>query len=354
MKKSKILLTFPIAISALFFSSCSSNSKISITYGKYQAETFEELNYNSFEELVKDKMSFILAVEPTTSCACWTNFKPILNNYISSKNALIYHMKYEMFEDNKTYNLNLRKGYTTFAIFEDGSLRHNLISEEQKIFKEQEAFNSFMESAINLPHFLYINFEQLKTLSSKSEKNIFYFSRSGCGDCSYVNRNFLPKYAKSNINQKDVYILDCDQMAIDYSTPLYDESHNPTPFWKTFKQDWGLGNKYNTLYGYDDGYVPTFLLINSENGKLNFSSGAVYFNDSIEKVNSVYKVTNSYYTSERLEHLEYLKDFNGTKVLKGLELKNEEVSSSYWNQVDAAKYHDPLLEQFLNYYTNLK
>ncbi len=66
-------------------------------------------------------MSFILAVEPTTSCACWTNFKPILNNYISSKNALIYHMKYEMFEDNKRTLLDNPELITKLAkdIFEN-------------------------------------------------------------------------------------------------------------------------------------------------------------------------------------------------------------------------------------------
>lgn len=349
MKKLKIYLILPLAAVGLFSSSCGSNSKIALVYGQYNATNFTDIDYQKLSEMVADKETLILAVEPDVSCACWTNFKPIATNYISKTGAIIYHMKYGMFKNKDTFNISLKEGYTSFAIFNKGVVSQTFTS-DNSILKNEDEFNKYMESVVYLPHFFYINLEQLKHLASLDEKNVIYFSRSGCGDCSYVNKNFLNEYATTHVEQKNMYIIDCDKMGM----TLYDENHNPTQEWIDFKQNWGLGSKINADYGYSSGYVPTFLQLSGSNNKLNFYSGAVYFNDTIAYENGQYIVKESYYSNDRVQKLEYLKDYNGTKVLQNLNISESEVSkygeSYYWNQDAAAKYHNPLLEQFLNYY----
>ena len=75
----------------------------------------------------------------------------------------------------------------------------------------------------------------------------------------------------------------------------------------------------------------------------------VYFNDTLTKDGDNFRVTQSYYTPERVANLKYT-----DIVLLGTEVAASEVTmyGEYpsWNAEDARKYHKPILESFLDMY----
>ena len=110
-----------------------------------------------------------------------------------------------------------------------------------------------------------------------------------------------------------------------------------------------LSEASEPTYGFGRGFVPTIQYY--ENGQV--KDAAVTFNDSLIKNGGNYKVDSTYYTEERLANLNFLKDSNvETKVLKGLDVPNEDTDSKYhfWSHEAAFKYHSPILEQFLKTY----
>lgn len=354
MKKFRLLLALPLLSASLFSSACSFNSKIKLIYGDLHIETYVDLPYLDLQSKISNEETFMLAVEPTSACSCWSDFRAILNEYIPENHVIVYHMKYENFYNQETYGLNLRNGYTTFAIFESGKLKQNLISDNQKIFHDADAFEEYMENTVELPHYIYVNLDDVKEIRSGNKPTMIYFARSNCPDCSYVDKYFLKEYAERRPIRQDMFILDCESLGI----REYDEQGHLTPesaiAWQAFKDEMGLSTVNNEHFGYSTGFVPTFLIVHSSRGEISYDTGAVYFNDSIALEDGKYIVKDSYYTEERLPDLEHLTNFAGTKVLKGLEIPLEDIEQHgeyyAWKQEAAAKYHSPLLKQFLNYW----
>lgn len=354
MKKLGALFIFPMLLSGVALSSCSNNSKINLLYGDVNETSYIDIKYLDLKSKIDNEETFMLAVEPNSACSCWSDFRLILNDYIPKTHVMVYHMKYAMFYEQETYGLNLRDGYTTFAIFDKGELKQNIISDNQSMFHDQKVFEDYMSNTVNMPHYLYANLDTINNLYKASEPSIIYFARNTCSDCQYVDKYFLKDYADKHVDRKDMYILDCEKLGI----RQYDEDGHLTPesqiLWNEFKANIGIAELYNPDYGYSEGVVPTFMKVHGEDGVVKYDSSSVYFNDEVSEVDGKLIVSNSFYSEERLPKLEYLKDFNGTKVLKGLELTEDDVQRFgpyvMWKQEKAAEYHSPLLEQFLNYY----
>ena len=138
MKNFKSVLIIPMVAISLFASSCSStSSKIALITGDIHATDVIDIDYADLKSKIDNKETFILTVQPDTACVCWSDFYPILKSYISEKHVIIYHIKYNSFGDKDNFGLNIRKGYTSFAISEDGVWRQNLLSESNDIFKSK-------------------------------------------------------------------------------------------------------------------------------------------------------------------------------------------------------------------------
>lgn len=357
MKKIKSLFIAPLALVSLMASSCSSgSSKIALIFGDKNASDVVEITYNDLKSKIEEKETFILTVQPDTACYCWSDFYPIVKNYLTEKHLIVYHIKYDAFGDKDNLGLNIRKGYTSFAISENGEWKQNLISDGNDIFKSADKFSTYMSEVAYLPHYFFVNLEDVNNMRKSEEQSVVYFARSNCPDCSYVDKTTLREFAKNNIYRKDMYILDCENIGIreyvdDKKSELTPESKVA---WANFKMQYGLANNYNETYGYDSGYVPTFQVIKAENGETKYVSGCVYFNDTLEKRGDNYYVKTSFYSEKRAANLQYLSDFSGTKVLEGLEVSKDDAKDygGYiaWNQKAQSKYHAPLLEAFLNYY----
>lgn len=327
-------------------SGCSNQSKVGLIYGDYRAETVTNISYMQLSTKIAEEESFLLAVEPSSYCACWRDFKLVAENYIKDKHVIIYRIKINEFGENK-FGLNLKEGYTSFAIFENGKVRHDVASDNGQILKDDSEFAKFLDEKVTLPKTFYVSLEQVDDMYNSDQNSLIYFSRSNCPDCTYVDRHFIKDYSLSHRDSNNLYILDCESIGI----RKYDEEGSLTPesaiAWQAFKDAYGLSSLNNVNYGYDTGYVPTFLLLN----KNKFLSGAVYFNDTLTLDGSTYKIKSSYYSEDRKQHLQYLD--STLPPLEGMEIPSEQVGKigdyAYWKQDDAAKVHNKYLEKFLNY-----
>lgn len=350
-KKTGLFLS---SISLLFsFSliSCNSSSKVNLLFGDKNASTFTRINYLDLKEKVDSEETFLLVVQYSDGCACWQTYaKPILEKYIKAKHVIVYHItRDEINGGGDDFGITIKKGEVSFAIFSKGEVNSCVTTADGDALKDYNAFESYMSSLVRLPYFYYVSLSDIDETKKSNENQIIYFSRSTCGDCSYLNKYFIDSFMNDNPHYSNIIsVLDCDQKGIRYD----DEMKVDNEQWQAFKHKYGLSNKNNPNLGFDDGYVPTLQVVKNNE----FVSQSVYFNDSVVKDGEAFKVSSSYYSDERLPYLEYLKDYKGTKVLQGLSLSKDDIGEIpeyeyvYWKKESASKYHDKLLERFLTYY----
>ena len=273
-----------------------------------------------------------------TSCGCWSEFRPIINAYISENHIDCLFFKYSEFKDViSKYGVNATKGNTSFIIYQEGQVKVQIKSDSGNTLKNKSDFYKFMEGMVKLPKLYFI--EEKNYTDVTDDGAIIYFERSGCSDCTYLNPTVLANYVKKHPDMNNIYVLDC-QTWLDNLDPVE---------YQAKKNRYGLSSTNNPDFGYDTGVYPYFSYV--KGGR--FLSGAVAFNDTVEKVNNKYVVTNSFYTNERLPELGYLNNV-GTKVIKGLELSSSDINDNgewlSWSRDSAVKYYEPIIDAFLDTY----
>ena len=200
---------------------------------------------------------------------------------------------------------------------------------------------------------LYVNLDQFLALFNKGEQLTVGYLRGSCLDCSYVEDAVLSPFNAKDNNVS--YVIDCDVDGIRLTNGQYDEGQ-----WNTFKEDFGLSSSGNEDYGYGLGYVPSFYTYGGQKAQTvseRIVDGAVYLNDKIEKNAETgdYYVANSFFTEERKPLLGFLGNSKvETTVIKGLKVPMADVENGEWKKSAAAKYHNPLLEAYLNAYVGKK
>lgn len=356
MKKKLLILPLSLlSLSLINLAGCSNNSKIHLVFGDLTTNEVTTISYNKLKEKVDSEETFLLAIQYSDHCACWqSEAKPVIEKYISEKHVICYHIKLEELEaNNNTFGIKIVTGNSSFAVFENGQVKNTITTKDDNTLKNYSTFESYMNELVVLPKFYYVNKDFVDELYKKDEKNVIYYSRSTCGDCGYLDSHYLKEWSKNNPDYaRKIYVLDCDQPGI----RLDENNQVNKEQWQKFKDDYGMSTVNNPTYGYDTGYVPTFLLIQGSNEGVKYLSGAVAFNDSVEASDGKYVVTNSYYTSERLNNLKYIDISVDQKVLKGMELGSADVNDNgtyvMWKHESAEKYHNIFVERFLKYSLN--
>ena len=354
MKKLPLfLLTNLMVLSASFLGGCSSSKKIDLMYGDLSVNDVTSLSYDSLKEKFDSKDTFLLTVQYSDGCACWrSDAHPIYIKYIEERHVPIYHIRLnQLDEGGSRFGITIITGNVSFAIVENGEVKHCVTTHETSTLKKYDDFKSYLESLVTLPRIYNVSLDDVDDLYRKDEKNIIYFSRRTCGDCSYINEHFLKSWSESHPNyKKNIYMLDCDQPDI----RLDDEGNYNQEQWFQFKDDYGMSEKNNPDYGFDGGYVPSFYLIQGSLSKTTFLSGAVAFNDTLVKEEDSYVVRNTYYSQARIGKLAYIDDTVSPKYLEGMKVNSSEVNEKYgmWKHEAAEKYHNIYLEKFLAYCEN--
>ena len=359
---------FPIFLSVLSSFSCANFHKknISITFGRlYDSSLSKDVNsfflhtsnitYEEYAKKVSNKENFVLAVYEYKAlmegedidCLCYTSFASSLREYMEKYNAEIYAIdSSELSSFSERYGLHLLLGEQTLAIFENGEIKKQETSGEERL-SSLEKVENFFEN-VTWSKMLYINKEQLDTFLETNGQYTIGYLRKSCSDCSYLSYHFLKKYNQESF-AKEIYVVECDEEGIRYKDGKFDSEA-----WSSFKDKYGLSNKWNLSFGYDAGYVPSFFTYQVK-GKENVSiiDGAVYANDTLLMEDSLCHIQTSYW--DQREHPFYSSIDKEIKTnLVGLEIASEDYLQAnddyYWKKEKMAKHHDPLLKAFLDFY----
>lgn len=361
MKKIRVLPLLALILASITSTGCSSAEKVHLNYGTMISDDLVDITtYGNLESKIKSEENFAVVVYTKSGCSCWSTFEHmVLEKFNKENHTLIYKINYNLFfngtENLATYGLSISLERVTIALFKDGKVQtQEMYEENNKIFKNLDEFKIWFDKNAVLPNMFYVDKVGLDELYVGSASFVIEFERATCPDCTWVNAHGLKYYSTNNDGKKPVYIFDVDEVRLD------DQGEVKTAEWNAFKDEYGLSSTNNATYGYDTGFVPTFFYVepNGTNkaGEV-IKSGSVFVNDTISLIDNQYRVTKSYYTEERKEHLAYLSDKVATQVLIDLVLTAEDVTvypqyNNYvaWNYTSAEQYHNPLLWAFLDYY----
>ncbi len=339
----------------------------------YKVGNMKVIGYSDLSGFIDDrKLSFVLFVgDVTTDCTCFSYFKSTLKTYIQSTNAFIYAIDPSEFngDGKKTYDLKVsaNQGNESIAIFENGALKYQRqrSGENDSWSNDATTFKNWMNARVSFSSMLYIDVLQLEkiVLDSSSFNGLdqctIGFFRDRCGDCRYLSDNFLKTYNAGT--HAESYVIDCDVPGIhDPSDGTTASTSESKAQWTAFKAKYGLAKSETTPFGFDSGYVPTFL--HYSNGSVDDAD--VYDNDTLAQATtaSTYKVSASYWDGSRShEFFSSLKNNEVTNFVTNPALQaipegditaySEGTETSYfWNHDKAAVYHDPLIKAFLDYY----
>lgn len=359
MKKLVFLTLLSTAVSML--SGCANKddiSKVYLPFGKlYDSSLVHEGNldierntkkitHSELTSLISKEENFALVVyEKDNTCACFKNFEEALNRYLYAFNTLIYSIDSSEFDGgHDVFGITVTKGESTICLFKGGVLEHQRVTNgSNDEFLEYTNLAKWMNERTTLSNMLYVSSTQLDLLFKGDCEFTVGFLRDSCSDCSYVKKNFLFEYNKKESNIS--YVIDCDEFEDD-----------------SFKSKYGLSEDSNPDYGYGQGYVPTFVRFSpttTSNYSDSILDSCVYLNDKISLVDGTYKITQSFYTEERIPLLGFLGNVkNIESLLLGKTIDNSEIveinGNVYWGKEFAAKYHNPLLQAFLDAYVSVK
>ena len=355
MKKIAFLLPL-IALNAIGLSGCKSSPKSRITYGTYVDTTATELTYSAFVNHVTSDETMLIAVYDDYSsvpCGCWLAFKAVLNEYVDTYDTKVYYIARSQFsDDSERYGLTILEDGTqpTFALIKNQKRVKEYIygNSNKPMFESLDGLRSVVTRIARDPEFYYVDQAYLdNALFTTKENVIILYVWNSCDDCKDCLPNVMFPYAENNDCSKKVWVIDLDVPGL-----LQDENGNKDKTreeYVTFLKDHHVSDKLDTVFGYDRGFVPSIQVW--ENGELKDMN--VYFNDAYEQVDGVWKITRSYYTEERVQHLKYT-----NTVLQDMVIPNSEISEveyqgiiyRIWSKESARSYHKPILEAFLDMY----
>lgn len=350
MKKAAVLLIVSMLVPVLSGCENKPNELVYIPYGQLYDKDIDKngevdlqkhltlLSNESFENKIKEKDSFFLvSYDKNSDSESISKFKTAFSSYLEISNAPAFYVA------PGSNGITLTEGEASLFLYKEGK---KLYSRETK--GKEDSFNSlggitsWMDERASISDMLYLNESQLDCLFEGKDQFTVGFIREGCQDCIYLKENVLYDYNKSHNNAS--YIIDCDYLS------------------EGFKDKYGLTASSNEDYGYETGYVPTFVRYAPTKGAKAEAivDAAVYLNDTVSFVDGEYKVTKSYYSDTRKELLGFfgnsvIKD----EVLEGKTLNEESVTKVndnlyVWKRNEAAKYHDPIIKAFLDAYVSIK
>ena len=352
-----VFLLVPFSINA-----CSSN-KASLTYGTYiksEPDSLKELSTTELKnKATEDKEVFLLAVyqdKYSDDCLCWNTFKNVIANYCNTYHEVVYTFNaYNQDIELKKLNIEKREDSTPLLYIFNGEKLITKFSygnsQDKAIFEDLkgEAMNTRIHRKVNKPTMYYVDEAWLDDNYNKADELCVLYFRSACGDCKYVIPNVIIPYIKNHDFKRELFLFDMQKT---YETARKeDATAEEKAHYQEMKDKFGLSEKGNANYGYQNGVVPTIQYV--KNGKLEDAS--VYFNDSLgRKDTTSFYVLESFYSEERLPNLKYLKGMSKEQaVIEGKPAKaaiNAADGTIHWNQSEADQYHRPLLEAFFKYY----
>ena len=353
----KKLLGLFALVPTLILASCGSNnldtSKIALDTGNIYSKSitysdFHEMDYDELEACTIDKLSFVLVTFNDRTCGCWRDFNPLFVRFANE-----HHYQVKLFDvglfaghSNKFGVYSVTNHMPGICFFRRGKLIRQSVygknaENNRKMFKDYKTFEKFMLDNVYMPKLYYVDKETLdETIESKQEFSL-YVARTSCGDCGRIEKDYIHSWVDKNkattINDY-LYIFDIQSYRSDMT--LYQQ----------IKDQYGLSTVYNTDFGYDTGYVPTFQ--RWKNGEI--IDMITVLNDSVD---SNLKVT-SYFNQSRISKSPLLKDTGDEYLFDQKVVTEDDVTSMEYEGVTYTflkqdvqfKWHQPIVELFFNEY----
>ena len=330
-----------------------------------QLSHMKEISLASYNDMVAEKKNFLLLVGGEFDCSCWTSFhNEVLVPYILRNHLLLYWIPLSGNESAlQEAGLSLSASHETLAIFEEGELKyqHTTADSTSAWVKDASTFSAWMNVRIEAPRLLSLSKGQLDAKYEGNEDFSVFFSRSTCGDCSFLERSDLKPYFASHLKEQKIpenylYYLDCDQVGIRYVEGEDGKTYNPSSQneeyaslaasqWKEFKKEYGLAESEDNPAGWGEGFVPSIYHIHPNGGEkrgdaIDFSG--TFYNETLD--NGI--IEDTYFTEERVSKncLDYLASSSlSTKSLTGLSL-----DASLERHEALQKYENPILTLLLD------
>lgn len=366
--KKKALVTLSLLAFCLVPSCSESYEKVNLVFGKFYESPASSLDFtptvklisaSKLTSLVDEKKNFALLVaDPQQTCSCFLPFRNVLDRYIKEHNFLFYCVTpTEMDKLSSPYNVQYGSdaGGEAVAIFEDGTLKYQRKrnGEGDSWSDNYTNFSAWMGQRVLYSDMLYVTKSQLDLLYQDSESVngldhfVIGYLRSSCPDCSYLENHLLRTFNASA--HATSYVIDCDAVGIRYDE-AGSTSVNKT-LWQTFKDNYFLSNLKDTAFGYGTGYVPTFHFVQNQS----VADADVYVNDVLtKKEDGSVTISQSFFDGARsLPYLEGAKDITTTLLNLAIPASDYTITSSgslSWNYEAAERYHNPLMQRFLDTY----
>ncbi|MCR5078555.1 MAG: hypothetical protein K6B65_01345 [Bacilli bacterium] len=336
------------------------------------------IDISDLESKVSSKENFILLAHASVqlTCTCFSEWHDtVFAPYVKKHNLLVYLIELTELtaEGASNYGLKLNSQAATLGIFENGVLKyqHGTSDEKDAWVTSSSEFAAWMNYRVNLPTAMYINKDILDEKYKGTSSFTILYSRATCGDCSYLERNYLREYLSSN-KTDSFYLINCDSVGIRYVVGEDGKTYGPNNkeganeyeleaygMWNDFKVDYGLAYGEDNPAGWSTGYVPTIYHINPDASGSGRKIGdvidgaAVLYNDTIDA--ETLTINSTYFTSERLEieALSYLKNNkeidDANKVLTNKKVKEKgDRGNSVWRREETSIYHNPICKAFLD------
>lgn len=325
-----------------------SSEKVSLSYGS-EIDTEATLIVESqLETMINNKESFVVCIYPSETCGCWTSLSRFINDYVNDDTRIIYKISGIAVGEKNDYGLPVYSGESSIAIYKDGKCKyswHYTNEKDKSIFTTRGEFAKIMEEYTIPPKMIYTDRELLEEHIQESSFNVVHMW-STCSDCKYCFPHVLVPYFKNDV-KNTLYVID---LAVEGILLVDGDEDKTNENYVGYMKEFHLSEDGDSTFGYGSGFVPTFQ--HWESGIL--KDAALYFNDTIEKIEDQYVITTSFYSEDRLSSLSYLTDDLG--ALEGtiidpsyLFIDGEDFSK---NPEKYSTIHDPYLIAFLDYYFN--
>ena len=358
LKVSLTLASFSFAVVSL--ASCQRENNLPrISYGSYifdrnyrpEVYNFTDMVFKSgdatpngpfsLEDKVNAKETFIVTTISKAGFSCGTCFDyltEVVKPFIQIEKIPIFLIQYDEFNNAEdTYGLKQETLTLSLNIFIDGELKHRETDDKNdQIFVDSRAFTKFVFERVSSPFIFDVDQERIDTLLKTSKEFMMYYAQTGCPDCADVETRVLHDYNPKK-NGLIVYRFDTSTLATEEKDP--------------FKAKYGLSNVNTTKFGYEQGFVPTFHMIDSSLGNTPdkyITDAAVYLNDqlTLKAETNKWAITRTFWTEERIQVLG-----NWAKSDKIVPLLGKEFADrTDWSRSNAAPTHAIYLTEFLNYY----
>ena len=324
----------------LTLSGCNNVSgKAKLTFGNYISNDPFEITYSQAIDKMEAKENMLLASYYASigACECQTVFYQVLKEYIAETNYNVYLFNSKEIQGSKDgYNLrNIGYAAPILYIINKGKVTATLSYTQkanEKIFTNKDDLSKTIDKYFTKPSYYYVDDAYLDQNLSKRDKVGLCTIRNSCSDCKYLIPNFMIPYSNENELSSEIWVFDIDE-------------YKDTDKYQDIKDKYQLSETSNPKFGYLEGVVPTTQYY--EKGILKDAN--VYLNDKVtyDNASNTYKITSTYYTSDRIQNLSYL---DGEFVLLNKEIDKDELVSSYWLPYYASQIHNQIIKKFYDKY----